>query len=408
MKEFISILISFIFMSIADSIDSAFNNLISIDAIVVTGSFLLIDSIFKSFAEIGIYTYRTIRKNEWKYLWFNILFGLIIGIIVFIGKSIIINIFDLTIIQKNMFSLLLNFYIVYVVFGRLANGIFEIIRLKGQLKLYRKSLIVYYISLINLDTLVYLSTKNLTLLIVATIISWLISIIYMLYNLKLKFEYPDKESLKNTIKYGFAYSSERLLSRIFLLLYGILASHLGTESYSIHTICYSVCLSLEIITNAYQATLMIKVPQVKTYGEQYNVCMNMRKKCFSLIVILNFIFALIYLIISHGSLPLYKCFPYIIFYSFGVFGLYPYETYKTLCISQGKSFILLIGSTIGVLIRFLICLLFINSSFALFIFGISQFIDFYFRSIIYKIILSKLYNKNNMKIKRNGDEVVNV
>ena len=56
MKEFISILISFIFMSIADSIDSAFNNLISIDAIVVTGSFLLIDSIFKSFGEIGIYT----------------------------------------------------------------------------------------------------------------------------------------------------------------------------------------------------------------------------------------------------------------------------------------------------------------------------------------------------------------
>ena len=63
MKEFISILISFIFMSISDSIDSAFNNMISIDAIVVTGSFLLIDSIFKSFGEIGIYTYRTTRKK---------------------------------------------------------------------------------------------------------------------------------------------------------------------------------------------------------------------------------------------------------------------------------------------------------------------------------------------------------
>ena len=62
MKEFISILISFIFMSLADSIDSAFNNLISIDAIVVTGSFLLIDSIFKSFAEIGIYTYKSVLK----------------------------------------------------------------------------------------------------------------------------------------------------------------------------------------------------------------------------------------------------------------------------------------------------------------------------------------------------------
>lgn len=408
MKEFISILISFIFMSIADSIDSAFNNLISINAIVVTGSFLLIDSIFKSFGEIGIYTYRTTRKNEWQYLWFNIIFGILMGIIVFICKNFIVNIFDLSYIQKDMLSILLNFYIAYVVLGRLANGIFEIVKLKGQLKLYRKSLIVYYVSLVGLDALAYLLTKNLTLLFVATIISWLISIIYMLYNLKLKFEFPNKESLKNVIKYGFAYSSERLLSRIFLLLYGVVASHMGTEKYSIHTICYSVCLTLEIITNAYQATLMIKVPEGKTYEEQYNNCINMRNKCFPLIIILNFVFAFIYLIISHGSLPLYKCFPYIIFYSLGVFGLYPYETYKTLCITQEKSFILLIGSTIGVIIRFLVCLLFINTSFALFVFGIVNFIDFYSRSIVYRIVLSKLYKKENLSIRRNGDETLNV
>lgn len=408
MKEFISILISFIFMSIADSIDSAFNNMISIDAIVVTGSFLLIDSIFKSFGEIGIYTYRTTRKNEWQYLWFNIIFGILMGIIVFSCKNFIVNIFELNNIQKDMLSILLNFYIAYVVLGRLANGIFEIVRLKGQLKLYRKSLIVYYVSLVGLDTLAYLLTKNLTLLFVATIISWLISIIYMLYNLKLKFEFPNKESLKNVIRYGFAYSSERLLSRIFLLLYGVVASHMGTENYGIHTICYSVCLTLEIITNAYQATLMIKVPEGKTYKEQYDNCMNIRKKCFPLIITLNFIFAFIYLIISHGSLPLYKCFPYIIFYSLGVFGLYPYETYKTLCITQGKSFILLIGSTIGVIIRFLICLLFINTSISLFIFGIVNFIDFYSRSIIYRIVLNKLYKKDNLAIKRSGDETLNV
>ncbi len=408
MKEFISILISFMFMSIADSIDSAFNNLISIDAIVVTGSFLLIDSIFKSFAEIGIYTYRTTRKNEWKYLWFNIIFGILMGIMVLICKDLIVNIFDLSDIQKDMLSVLLNFYIAYVVLGRLSNGIFEIIRLKGQLKLYRKSLIVYYFSLVGLDAIVYILTKNLTLLFVATIISWIISIIYMLYNLKLKFEFPNKESLKNVIKYGFAYSSERLLSRIFLLLYGVVASHMGTENYSIHTICYSVCLTLEIITNAYQATLMIKVPEGKTYEEQYNNCMYMKNRCFTLITILNFVFALIYLIISHGSLPLYKCFPYIIFYSLGIFGLYPYETYKTLCITQGKSFILLIGSTIGVIIRLLICLLFINTSFALFVFGIVNFIDFYSRSIVYRIVLYKLNKENKLKIERNGDEILNV
>ena len=390
MKEFISILISFIFMSIADSIDSAFNNLISIDAIVVSGSFLLIDSIFKSFSEIGLYTYRTTRKNEWSYLWFNILFALLMGFIVLLCRGLIINIFDLTNIQKDMLSVLLAFYIGYLVLGRLANAIFEMIRLKGELKLYRKSLIVYYISLIGLDALAYLLTKNLILLFVATMISWIVSIVYMLYHLKLKFEFPNKESLKNVIKYGLPYSSERLLSRIFLLLYGVVASRLGTEQYSIHTICYAICLTLEIITNAYQATLMIKVPIEGSYDEQYKSMINMKKKCFPLIVLLNYIFAIVYLIIQHGSLPIDKCFPYILFYTFGVFGLYQYESYKTLCITQGKTKILLLGSTIGSCIRVIICYLFYNTSIALFVFGVVNFMDFYIRSIIYRIKLRKL------------------
>ena len=406
MKEFISILVSFIFMSIADSIDSAFNNLISVDAIIVTGSFLLIDSIFKSFGEIGTYTYRTIRKNEWQYLWFNIIFGLLMGVIVFISKSMIVNIFNLSQIQREMLYILLNFYTAYVIFGRLANGIFELIRLKGMLKLYRKSLVVYYISLIGLDAMAYIFTRDLKLLFIATIVSWCISIVYMLYKLNLKFEFPSKESLKNVIKYGLAYASERVLSRIFLLLYGVIASYMGTEKYGIHTICYSVCLTLEIITNAYQATLMIKVPEGKTYEEQYSNCMNMKKSCFPLIIILNFVFAFIYLLISHGSLPLYRCFPYIIFYSIAILGLYPYETYKTLCITQGKSYILLIGSTIGVIIRFLICLLFINTSFSLYIFGIVNLIDFYSRSIIYRLALSKIYRKKYIEEKQ--DKKINV
>lgn len=401
MKEFISILISFIFMGIADSIDSAFNNAISIDAIVVCGSLFSIDLILKSISEIGVYTYRTIRKKEWTYLWINIVVSFVLGIIVFLFKDIIINIFDLSISQKEMLSSLLSLYICYLVLGRLSNAIFEMVRLKGELKLYRKSLIIFYILLIGLDTLTYIFTKKIELLFVATMISWLVSIIYMLYNLKLKFELPDRETFKNVAKYGIPTSLERLLSRIFILLYGVIASHLGTEKYSIHTICYSVSISLEIITNAYQASLMIKVPEGKKYEEQYNNCMNMKKKCYSLIVLLNFIFAIIYLLISHGSLPIYKCFPYIIFYSLGVFGLYPYETYKTLCITQGKPVILLVGSTIGVIIRVLICLLFIKSPFALFVFGIVNFVDFYFRSIIYRIGLSKIYNNVKMAEKEN-------
>lgn len=57
MKEFISILISFILMGIADNIDSAFNNAISIDTIIVCGSLFSIELILKSNSKFTIGNY---------------------------------------------------------------------------------------------------------------------------------------------------------------------------------------------------------------------------------------------------------------------------------------------------------------------------------------------------------------
>lgn len=408
MKEFISILISFIFMSIADSIDSAFNNYISIDAVVVCGSLVFIKFMFKSIGEIGIYTHRTVRKHSSSYLLISGIVGLILGIISFLFSDLIVNLFDLTLSQKEMLSSILKLYIIYLPISILHIGLLEIVRLRNELKLYRKGLIITYISLISLDALAFIFTRSLFALFIATILSDIICFTYLSYKTKIKYQKITKEDLNNVKLYGIPYSFERIFSRALILIYGVLASQLGTEKYSIHTICYSVCLTLEVITNAYQAALMIKVPEGKTYKQQYRNCMEMKNKCFPLIILLNFIFAFIYLIISHGSVPILKCFPYFLFYIIAVFGLYEYETYKTLCITQGKSFILLIGSTIGVIIRFLICLLFINTSFSLFVFGIVNFIDFYSRSIVYRIVLFKLYKRENLSIKENGDETLNV
>lgn len=389
MKEFISILISFVFMGIAESIDSAFNNAISIDAIVVCGSLFSIDLMLKSLSEIGTYTYRTARKDETSYLIVNVIVSLLLGIIAFLGRNYIINIFGLTAIQKELLSSILILYIGYLGLGRLANALFEMVRLKGKLKLYRNSLIVYYITLIGLDAITYLTTHNLEMLFVATMISWIVSIIYMLKHLKLKIKLPDKEVMTNVKKYGIPTALERLFSRIFILIYGVIASHMGTEKYSIHTVCYAICLNLELITNAYQATLMIKIPTDESYKNQKQIIIDMKKSCFPIIILLNYVFAIIYLVLQHGSLPLANCFPYIIFYTFGVFGLYHYENYKTLCIMQGKPKILLLGSTIGSLIRVLICLVFCKSNIALFVFGLVNFIDFYTRSVIYRVELEK-------------------
>ena len=183
MKEFISLLISFVFMGIADNIDSAFNNALSIDAIVVCGSLFSIDLILKSLSEIGIYTYRTVRKDESKYLIIQAIASFILGILVFAFGDVLISLFDLTLVQKSMLASILKLYILYLVCGRVSNALFEMTRLKNRLKLYRKTLIIFSISLIALDGLFYVTTKNLNLLFIATMISWILSIIYMLLSI---------------------------------------------------------------------------------------------------------------------------------------------------------------------------------------------------------------------------------
>lgn len=388
-------LISFILISIADSIDSAFNNAINIDAIVVCGSLFFVDLILKSISDIGIFTYRTERKNESAYLIINVIIGTLLGILVFFSRNIIVNLFDLTIIQKQLLYNILTIYIIYLTIGRLSNAIFEIIRLKNELRLYRKSLILYYTTLIIFDLLAFVLTRNLIILYVATILSWIISTTYMLYKLKLKFIYPNKEIIRNVLKIGVPTSLERLLSRTLILIYGTLASKMGTEKYSIHTICYSTILKLEVIASAFQATLMIKLPKYKSLKEQYENCIVMKNKCFAIIILLDYLFGTLILIISHGSLPLAECFPYIIFYSFGMFGLYLYVTYQTLLIVQGKPKIMLVGSFVGAFVRVVLCYIFLNSKIALVVFGISNFVDFYIRSIIYKIGLSKIKDSNS-------------
>lgn len=384
MNDFISILISFILMNLADSVDSFFNNSISIDAIIVCGSLIFINFLTRSIGEVGIYTYRVIRKNELAYLFITGIVSFFLGLMIFINRNLIVNLFSLTIEQKNLLSGVLSIYILYLPTTLLNYGILEAIRLKSNLKLYRMGLIIYYFFLIGLDLLFLVLYHNLILLFVATILANLISFLYLLYKSKFKFNFPAKDELNNIKKYGVVLCLERIISRIFILIYGILASNLGTKKYAIHSVCYSICLNLEIITNAYSAALMIKIPKAKSKIEQDLIMKEYMKKCFLIVLLLNFALSFINLVISHGSLPFLDCFPYIFFYSLAMFGLYPYESYKALCVIQGKPKILLTGSIIGVIVRILICLIFIKTPLNLYIFAIANLIDFFVRSLIYK------------------------
>ncbi len=397
MREFISILISFIFMSLAESVDAFFNNKISIDAIIVCSSLFSINLLARSLGEIGTYTYRVIRKREFSYLTITGIISLIVGLIIFLLRPLLINLFDISINQKILLSNVLALYIIYLPVSLVDGGFFEIVRLKNNLKLYRKSLILFYTLLILFDLLAFYFTKSLVMLYIATIIAHLINTVYLTINFKLKRCKISVEDISNIRKYGISLTTERLLSRIFILGYGVLASYMGELKYAVHSICYSVCLNLEIITSAYSAALMIKIPEVQDKKKQIILLKEYMKKCFAIVLIINFVVSLIMLIIQHGSLPIKNCFPYIILYSCTVFGLYLYESYKAICVIQKKPVILLKGSIIGVISRVAVCLLFLKSSVNLYIFGVASLLDFYIRGMYYKYRFNKETNLDDFE-----------
>lgn len=389
MKDFISILVGFIFMSLAESVDSFFNNAISIDTIIVCSSLFSINLLGRSIGEIGTYTYRVVRKKESSYLLITGLTSLIIGFIIFLFKDVLVNLFDISQVQKETLSSVLGLYVFYLPASLVASSFLEMVRLKSELQTYRKSLILFYTLLIIFDAIAFYFTKNLVLLFVATIMANIINIIYLQIKMNFKIEGINKEDLENVQKYGITLVAERLLSRIFILVYGVLASYMGEKKYAIHSVCYAVCLNLEIITNAYSAALMIKIPEEKDKNKQMNVLRKYMNQCFGILLIINFGMAGITVVIQHGSLSIQECFPYIILYSCTVFGLFYYESYKALCVVQRQPKILLRGSTIGVIVRILICFIFLNTKLNLYIFSIASLIDFYVRGLTYKDNINK-------------------
>lgn len=63
--------------------------------------------------------------------------------IYFFTRDLFINLFNMSLEQKELLSNLLALYIIYLPVSLIDSGFFEMVRLKNDLKLYRNSLILF-------------------------------------------------------------------------------------------------------------------------------------------------------------------------------------------------------------------------------------------------------------------------
>lgn len=383
MRDFVSLLIAYMLMAFADSVDNAFSHNISLDAVVVCGCISTIGQLTRSLAKFGTYSYRIIREHETQCLQLDLISSSIVGIVVFFSKDLLISLFQITQSQQELFRSMLIVWSFYIPFSIMGNATFEIVRLQGKIKLFNTGLFIFYVCLILSDIVAFTQFHTLESLWVATCISQIVGFIFFNYNMRWKFELLTIDFLKEALPYGISICGERLVNGICLLFYGVLASKLDNMSYAVHSICNSIMCSAEEITNSYNSALMIKAPLDKPFKETLDSIKYWFKKVVPLLIITYYIYMYTTLFIEHGKVPIEECFPWFIAYTFEFIGLCIYENFKVLCAVQKYVKALPVGAVGGFCCRFGISALGFLTPFPLIFFGISSCIDWSVRGLIY-------------------------
>lgn len=387
MTEFVSLLISYVFMAIADSVDYAFGNNISIDAVVVIGCMTSISSITRSLSRIGSYYYRVERKNEVKCLQIDFIMGSLCGLTVFMLRDKIVGFYGITEMQRELLRSVLNCWAVYIPCYAIGNTSFEIVRLRNKLKLYRNGLIYFYVILIGTDALVYFTTRSLTAMYNFTSVCQIIVFAYFYNKMEFRWEPIDVSFVRSAFKYGAPIALERFITGFTIMLYGVMASRMDNISYAIHAVCCGASTTAESVTNAYNAALMIKLPLGKSYKETVKEVFYWIKKMTLIMLLIYVVYSFISLCIYHGKVSIANCFPWYIFYILEFIGLCIYENSKVLCVNQKYVNILPFGVLAGFTFRVILSIIGLHTIIPLVFFGIGQSFDWAFRGMLYALTL---------------------
>lgn len=328
MTEFLSLLIGFLVMAVADSVDSAFTNYLSVDAIVAMTCYTAIAKVGKGFAGVPAYTYRVTRKDENKTVFSALVFSFTVGCVVAALSSAIVLVFDISKSQRNLLQILLLLEPVYLVMHTLNNALFEITRLRGKLKLYNKSMVFFYTILIGTDVLAYTCTHSVVALHATTIFAHACNALVLMHANGFRFESINKEYLHSVREFGLPITIERLMTYTALMLYTSAASRLSESEYAIHAVCLAAETSAECVTNALNATLMIQLVTCKSAKEVQKYATRSIRKYGAVTASIWCMTFAVSIVLLHGVVPLTDCFPIALVYLSTIVGLLVYETYK--------------------------------------------------------------------------------
>jgi hypothetical protein len=382
-------------MALADSVDLSFTNNIGLDAIAVVGCTTSIKGLTKALGRPGSYTYKVLRTHESQCIKLNILAGSIICIIILALNSKLTAMYTLTNTQHKLLSGVLIQLAFYVPADAIHDITSQIAMLKGHLKRYNISLIIFYILEIGGDAIVFISTKNLSLIYFTTTLAFVVTSIYLL-----RVETIDNEKLtikfiKETAEYWVSKSAERFLNGLTHTIYGILATRMGEIQYAIHSVLFNIAVNAETITNGYHCALLLKVKINQTFKDAIEDIKKWATKTVVPLFVIYSTYSIILLVICKGEIQLKLFIPWIFFYLLEFFGLYIYETATVLTFNQRTSKVFPLGTMLGTIVRIGISLIGLQTLYPLAFFGSAIALDWLSRGIAFYILTKRIKIKEN-------------
>ena len=312
MKQFWLFVLNSIQNIVFCAVDLAFANNISIDAIVVLGSYTVIETLGMVFLNLGRFAYQSLQKNEHNCCVASLFSGIIIGILVITLSTPITYIFELTTIQQNMLKNLLIIYGLSCPMESVARFLQTYITYNCYNKLRLWANFGTYILLIFSDWLAIKLGFELSGIVFSTELSWFIYLIVVWLVCKFH-KTDDKINVKTILKciwIGKDVLFSRIISRIANVALGHFASTMGTNNYAIHSVALSITSLTEEFRDAVADFTLIKLKD-----DSNKNCKPIIKQLWLPFIMCSLVSNIILTIFMHGEVPILEAYYGVVIYS---------------------------------------------------------------------------------------------
>lgn len=394
MKQYWFFAINCLINIIFCAVDGAFGNSISIDAVVVMGSFTILENFGSKFLRIGCQAYKVLQKNEKSCCILSVLMGTLLGVICVTCAYPITFIFELTEVQREMLRQALICYGLWCPIEAVGRYLQRYALYKCYNRLNLIANIATYILLITTDWLVIHLGWGINGLISSTGVCWMVYAIILV--IATKFFGQDDKITFSTLKQAFLKGKDIMLggivSRFANLCFGHFASTMGTAQYAIHSVALSIVNLAEEFRDAECDYVIVRLKNRDKHKGQK--ARRVFRQCVVPSFLLPIIAAVILTLIMHGKVNLPDAFYGVALYCMPFF-LYPvYDLLQQFTFSRGETRYAVINSGICAFWRIVVVwLLSILSRISVPTLGLIYLLDYASRTLSYLLVSKRDANR---------------